>query len=740
MSSESTSHRPPPLSNLTDAQRRAVLWEGGDVHVTGGPGSGKTAVVVRRVEHLITQNAAAPENVLLLVESPTAASALRASVGAVLPQRAKDVDVASIASTCARLLRHHGDRIGLSSFSIYTDHDAEGLVRSIMTDLGYGLDSAPPEDVWAEIARTKALGGSVASIPDPLYCGDERTDVFPAYQDALARAHALDRWDLAQETIRLFEDHEALLDRYRGQWRYILVDDGQNWSFTDRLVLKLLAGSEGHLFVTSDDDQCIRGPMQATEDRDGSIWSHRSAPEHIELATSVRPPEPIRRLASSFLGERRGETQSAIDDSPAVLIEAPSETDEARAIAQRIEWLCEENDFAYGDVAVLPRRLEELTFLETALREHGIPVQRPTTARYDDPVEDLLAYLQVAANPHDDRRMLRILNTPSRGIGPKTKDRLQRYARQAGLSLWDALNQVGEIETLTSRPRRSLRAFREMVAPFVERAVHEPGSSWARELVEQSGFLRAVTRGHTHEHLAREEQVEAILNRLESETSFDGGLATFLDHARLGGLRQSSPEHVTLSPVRAARGREFPIVFLPALEDGIFPRARTTARDVLLQNERRTFYVGLTRAQERLFLSWARSRSHGNTDEPTSRSRFLDELDAHLLQTDPPSRSVSRGPSDEIPSEYQQVDPHYYRNTLRAQQSNPQADPAPTADAADRIREGIRVEHETMGLGVVQRTAGEGNERIAIIDFDERGEKKIKLQYAPLTVIGDVSS
>ena len=754
---------PPDVSQMTEAQQRAVQFRDGDLHITGGPGSGKTAVLARHVEHLLSTGHVEPERIVVFGSSPTAAHSLKATLAALLPELGDRIRVSTLKAICAQILRRYGSLSGLDVFSIYDDTTAQAVVDEELTAHGYGPESEGPEQVFREIARMKDQPQSVGPMSEPLHCGTELfEEIYPAYQVALGRARAFDGSDLILKTRHLFEENEALLGQYRSHWLAFHIDDAHNWTFNERSLLNLLAGASSRLVITSDEKQRLRGSPNEPSGAAG-LWADRPERKHIELRPSFRPPGPIAALATSFscglnvpgaggatdpgdgkaseATAARGENGRSVpqDQTTTVLLETASAEKERRAIAQRIEWLCDGDGFTHNDIAVLARRADELLPLAEDLDAAGIPAAVEPKYRLQDETHDLLAYLQVVANPHDDRRLLRIVNQPSRGVGPKTKERVRTFAREEETSIWEALHRLDEIDSLTGAPRKALRTFRNGMAPFVERAQNAPPSEWARELVEESGFLQSVTRGKTREHLSRRENVERLLKQLESEEGPHASVHSILDRAWLAGPPVASNEHVRLLPVHEAGGLEMPVVFLLGLEEGLFPRAAATNQAPLLEQERRAFHVGLTRAQERLFLSWAKSREDV-TEEPCARSRFLDELDPDCYAVEPASPPASDSALPNLADSYKNLDPHYYRDNLRTRQKGERAAPTPTEEEADRIREGLRVEHKKMGKGTVLDTEGEGEKRIALVRFEERGEKKINLRYAPLTIIGEAET
>jgi DNA helicase-2/ATP-dependent DNA helicase PcrA len=452
----------------------------------------------------------------------------------------------------------------------------------------------------------------------------------------------------------------------------------------------------------------------------------------VSLDAVFRPPPAARTIAAQIAGsDQAADAVESGSVDPVPLITASSGEKEIRRIAAWIEENVEAS--RRRDVAVLVRTPDHRREVVAHLRANGLSAASSSPLREAEVVQDILAYLAVALNPHDDRRLFRIINRPSRGIGRKTRNQIRRAAREAEVSAWTILQEPGEAETLSSRTRSKAREVHRLLQPFVRavsnnRAEGSP-SNWARDVIEAVGLLTSTTRSRTIDQLEREERVETVLRALEQETDPDGGLrerlGQFLDRAVLGRIGPAPEEdRVRVGTINGLRGVSFPVVIVPGLEDGRFPDTRSARRTLLLEHERRLFVEAVRRSETTLVLSWAQSRRRRGEDIPTTRSRFFEAIDGDLLvPLDEPS-----GPADERR--------HAYRDSLRVRQSDARPDPKPTEEEANRIRAGHRIRHPKMGRGTVVETEGEGDERTAVVEFDERGRKNLRLQYVSLTVIG----
>ena len=755
----------PASLSLTPAQQQAVAASSPNVLVTGSFGTGTTAVLAH-----VAGTSAGDGASLLLAGTESAARTLRHRIG----DEAPAVRVSTPPSLAASLLRRHGEAIGLRRFSVVDDAAARQVVERALEATGTTSPEVSARSVYREICRVRHLGASPRDLDDPLSCdADVLREVFPVYVAMLNRTRTLDRTALVARAADLLDASAPARDGLHGRFTQVVVDDAQNLTPAEVRLVQLATADDARLVAAAHPSACTRRGLGAGPAAARDLFAVRDEPETVRLNEPFRPPPSPRRLDAALSGtstgasdasngdstgdstgdptgssteapgnttesssKRENSRRAPSDDLPAVLLEASSQDREVDAVARRVRHFIEEEDVVPSSVAIIGRTRPVLSPIADALRDAGVSVALPRPLDGRDAVRDVCAYLHVAANPHDDARLLRILNRPSRGIGRTTQARLRADARQHDRSIWASIQAADDVEALSARTRRAVGRFRELMQPFVERARKEAPEAWARELVDAAGYLTPVTRSHTTESLDRRAQVETVLDALPGASPTSDApmpVCSFLHRITLRG-RLSEPEPgVILGTPCDVEGREAEVVFVIGLEEERFPLEGAMRRQPLLADECDRLRLALTRTRRRLFLSWARSRPERGKDVPTTRSRFLDALPADALH-EAPARPPSAAP-DDAPDAYRSVDPYYYRDTLRAAQASARPRPQPTAEEVDRIRSGQRIEHPKMGRGTVVRTDGEGDERVAVIDFDDRGRKNIRLQYVHLDVL-----
>ena len=746
---------PPSRSDvdLTPAQQRAASATERVVQVEGSTGTGKTTVLAHRVAACIQENAPGPSSMLVLAGTPHAARSLRRQIRRLLPPKASPPPVQTLLQWGAGVLRDRFTHVGRDPFTLYGAAAERDLVSDCLGQLGFTSDAHPARAVWRDVRRVRLLDASVdhegdVSFADAALAADSEVlaEVYPAYRDRLSQSRALDRAGLLSATL----DALATSPDGRGDVRpaHLLVDDVQNLTPPEIDLLLHLAGrpptadasppdavsgtAGPDITMTVHPNHAVRPPVPTA--RPATDRLREALPEAVSLSVGevFRPPATVRAIAAQVAGSHpaAGAVESGPVD-PAPFITASSGEKEIRRIAA---WIKENVETSRRrDVAVLVRTPDHRREVVAHLREAGLSASSSAPLQKVGVVQDVLAYLAVALNPHDDHRLFRIINRPSRGIGRKTKNQIRSAAREADVSAWTILQQPGEAEPLSSRTRSKAREVHRLLLPFVRSVANNRGedspSDWARDMIEAVGLMTSTTRSRTIDQLEREERVETVLRALDQETDPEGGLwervGPFLDRA-VGARIGPAPgeDHVRVGTIGALRGGSFPVVIVPGLEEGRFPDDRSARRTLLLEHERRLLVEAVGRSETTLVLSWAQSRRRRGEDIPTTRSRFLDAIDEDLLAPldEPP------GPDDERR--------RAYRDSLRVRQSDARPDPKPTEEEANRIQAGHRIRHPKMGRGTVVETEGEGDERTAVVEFDERGRKNLRLQYVSLTVIG----
>ncbi len=761
------------LDGLNDKQREAVTTTEGPVMIIAGPGSGKTRALTHRIAYLLAAGKAQPRDILALTFTNKAANEMQERVEALVGDDARGMWVGTFHSSFARLLRMEGDKIGYSEdFSIYDTADSKRLIRQQMKGRNLDTDVVKPRSVQRMISSAKN------EMIDPqeyaeLARGDQQeivAEVYPTYERALKQANALDFDDLLLKPIELFEQHEDVLEKYQRRWQYVHIDEYQDTNQAQYVLARKLSGRHKNLCVVGDDAQSIYAFRGADITNILNFDNDYPDATTIRLERNYRSTENIIRLADSIIEENDDQIEKSLwtdnaEGEYVALMEALSEKDEAQKIERRVRDLHLRDGMEYGDFAVLYRTNAQSRAIEEALRKENVPyrVIGGTSFYERKEIKDVLAYLKLLVNPNDTASLQRVINYPTRGIGDKTQARLQRYAQQHSLSLWQAVERVEEIETLGTRAERAVGKFRRLIARYASKAGtgSVPADELARDLIQDAGLLSELRKEHTRENLQRWENVQELISALAEyvESTEDATISTFLQEVALMTDQDEAEEgddKVTLMTLHAAKGTEFPVVFVAGLEEGLFPLEQATQEKAELEEERRLFYVGVTRAEERLYLSWARSRYRYGEQTSNTRSRFLEEVDSDVVRTEAGGeleQQTDRFSAEEGPSaDYDEMDPHYYRQDLSGD-----GGAAGSSDGLRRIEStdggggrrvvydeghgeivpGAQVEHQKFGRGKVQSLEGEGDKATAVVFFgSDVGNKKLKLKYANLRVIG----
>ncbi|WP_251941261.1 ATP-dependent helicase [Salinibacter ruber] len=761
------------LDGLNDKQREAVTTTEGPVMIIAGPGSGKTRALTHRIAYLLAAGKAQPRDILALTFTNKAANEMQERVEALVGDDARGMWVGTFHSSFARLLRMEGDKIGYSEdFSIYDTADSKRLIRQQMKGRNLDTDVVKPRSVQRMISSAKN------EMIDPqeyaeLARGDQQeivAEVYPAYERALKQANALDFDDLLLKPIELFEQHEDVLEKYQRRWQYVHIDEYQDTNQAQYVLARKLSGRHKNLCVVGDDAQSIYAFRGADITNILNFDTDYPDATTIRLERNYRSTENIIRLADSIIEENDDQIEKSLwtdnaEGEYVALMEALSEKDEAQKIERRVRDLHLRDGMEYGDFAVLYRTNAQSRAIEEALRKENVPyrVIGGTSFYERKEIKDVLAYLKLLVNPNDTASLQRVINYPTRGIGDKTQARLQRYAQQHSLSLWQAVERVEEIETLGTRAERAVGKFRRLIARYASKAGtgSVPADELARDLIQDAGLLSELRKEHTRENLQRWENVQELISALAEyvESTEDATISTFLQEVALMTDQDEAEEgddKVTLMTLHAAKGTEFPVVFVAGLEEGLFPLEQATQEKAELEEERRLFYVGVTRAEERLYLSWARSRYRYGEQTSNTRSRFLEEVDSDVVRTEAGGeleQQTDRFSAEEGPSaDYDEMDPHYYRQDLSGDGgATGSSDGLRRIESTDggggrrvvydeghgEIVPGAQVEHQKFGRGKVQSLEGEGDKATAVVFFgSDVGNKKLKLKYANLRVIG----
>ena len=736
---------PHPLP-LNPAQRDAVEHPGGALLVLAGAGSGKTRVLTARIAHLITKLGVAPQRIFAVTFTNKAAGEMRSRIAQLLGADPRGLWIGTFHSLSARLLRREAPLLGFGpNFTIYDADDSEALVKRLLEARQLSTKVYPPRTVHAVIssAKNRMLTpeelGQQADTPLVKVAGE----IFAALGPALKQANAMDFDDLLLHPLALFREHPERLAYWQDRFQHVLVDEFQDTNAAQYLLVKQLAQRHGNLCVVGDDDQAIYGWRGADVRHMLSFQNDFPGTKLVRLEQNYRSTQIILDAANGIIAgntARLGKTlfTEKKGGEPVILLSSADERDEAEWLANEFARRAAEDDFAYEGMAILYRTNAQSRPLEEAFRFRGIPYRLIGAISFYErrEVKDLLAYLRLIANPADDEAFLRVVNIPRRGIGDASLAVLVRTAAGWQKPLLEAAGRAGAVTELRPNVREALSG----VASLLDRLREAVGRADPATALET---ILAITG---YEQYLAEEAAEG-LERIENVRELVAGAAAwaevqdadaaegtgspverYLTQAALVTPADDDRDEpgVTLLTAHMAKGLEWPIVALAGLEDGLFPLGRSTEQPGGVEEERRLCYVGLTRAREKLYLSWARTRYRNGRLELGERSRFLDALPPQVVE----ERSTT--PSWHPPT---MRPPQPARPRGAAARRLPQLEfPDEVSQDAPRYVKGERVRHRKFGGGIVRAVSGEGRELRVSVDFDdpEIGTKQLLVAYAGL--------
>ncbi len=730
------------LEGLNDQQRKAVCHDDSPLLVFAGAGSGKTRVIVHRIAHLITERSVPPERILAVTFTNKAAEEMAERVENLLGGRPEGMWIGTFHAVCVRILRRDAVKIGLTSrFTIYDREDSLSLLRSVAGETSPDLT---PKELGRYLERISSLKSELKGPRetegdgkhDSVYFGE----LYAGYQQSLARNNALDFDDLIMKCVELFTGHPDILGSYQDRFSHILVDEYQDTNYAQYHLVRLLAGRTNCLFVVGDDDQSIYGWRGA--DIRNILEFEKDFPEaaSVILDMNYRSTGNILDAASGMISHNGGRKPKKLISSreqgeKVALYRARDDRDEAARVAEVINRAYVEDGYSYGDFAVLYRTNAQSRVLEEVMRREGIPYRVVGTLGFyrRREIKDILAYLKVMVNPSDSNSLLRVINVPPRGIGRKTLEILRDFADRSGLSLFEALSGEGlEGKRIGVRLDR-LRSFRDMMGELIDLAGRENAAFVLRELIERLDYTGYLRESVAVEPGSRVENIDELVRSSEEftmicrQTGREPRLIDFLERASLMEDTDdlpSSASGVSLLTLHNAKGLEFPFVFITGLEEGLLPWRNdgTDSRDEV-EEERRLFYVGMTRAKSMLYLSLARQRMRHGQIMRSIPSRFIREI---------PMESID----EQTPGPFGRLDRLVHSGRYGMFGIGKDID-IPDYDGATTFAVGDMIYHREFGSGVVVDLEGTGENLKLTIEFDAWGRKKIYPRYAALSKEGE---
>jgi DNA helicase-2/ATP-dependent DNA helicase PcrA len=721
------------LAGLNPPQREAVEHGEGPLLVLAGAGSGKTRVLTHRIAYLLATGAARPGEILAITFTNKAAAEMRERVGRLVGRSVRAMWVTTFHSSCARMLRADAERLGYSrGFTIYDESDSQRMLKRVMREL-----SVDPKRYPARAIKNKISGAKNQLIDSDMYAEtvgsvfeEVVAEAFPLYEKRMLEANAMDFDDLLVRTVNALELFEEVRERWRRTFRHVLVDEYQDTNHAQYRLLQLLAAEHGNLMVVGDDDQSVYGFRHA--DIRNILDFEADFPEaaSVKLEQNYRSTQTILSAANAVVEQNRQRRPKQLwteieGGEPLQLAELTDEHEEARWVAAEIERLGEEHEVKRSDVAVFYRTNAMSRVLEDTLVRYDVPYQVIGGTKFYERAEikDAVAYLSLLVNPADQVSFARIVNSPRRGIGNTSQGRLAAYANTAGLTIWEVMERAEDVPGLSAAAIKAVSRFYETMEGLRARVETAPVAGVLEAVLNESGYLEALAAERTIEAEGRGENLEELVGvaaefDIEREREGDSetpALEEFLQQISLYSDQDSldedgDNEQVTLMTLHNAKGLEYDTVFVVGCEDGAFPHMRAL-EEGSEEEERRLCYVAITRARQRLYMTWARERRLFGRAEHNLPSRFIDELPAEL--TERHQKSVAGGGTSwNSPS--------------------PGLDPAQPLDPgpALEMRVGDDVVHASFGDGVVTAVEPGG---VVVVRFSGDGaERKLMADYAPI--------
>lgn len=745
------------LDTLNDPQREGVENTEGPCMIIAGAGSGKTRVLTYRIAHLIQTKGVDPFSIMALTFTNKAAKEMRERIEKVVGSDARNLWMGTFHSVFARILRAEAHLLGYpNNFTIYDTDDSKSLLRSVIKEMGLDEAQYKVNTVYNRISSAKnKLIGWQEYLTNAVIMGDDITNMRPeigniykTYSQRCFKSGAMDFDDLLFNTDKLFKEHLDTLNKYQHRIQYVMVDEFQDTNLCQYFIIRKLANMRENVCVVGDDAQSIYGFRGA--DISNILNFEKDYPDLriIKLEQNYRSTKTIVEAANSVIAKNKAQLPKQVwtaneDGNLIEVIKAVSDNEEGRLVASSMFEEKMQQQLKFSDFVVLYRTNSQSRAIEEALRRMNIKykVVGGLSFYQRKEIKDLLAYLRYSLNQQDEASFRRIINLPKRGIGDSTIDKIVVAANDHGISIWEVLQNANSF--VSGRAAGLLDDFVTMIKRFGIEIQNKDAYEASSEIAKGSGLLRELYEDKTVEGLSRYENVQELLNAIkeyvDDPEKEDKSLGAFLQEVSLitnaDDDKDHDPEKVTLMTIHMAKGLEFKYVYMVGMEEDLFPSQLMLSSRAELEEERRLFYVAITRAQKRLFLSYALSRYRFGRLKNCEPSRFLDDLDSRYLKI-----STKFGGMESVAP-----NPNYAKSFVSGMKKTVSSQPVvkattykPAADFApsdtSRLQEGMKVEHPKFGFGMVIQLDETGADRKAKIQFSDFGEKTLLLSFAKLKI------
>lgn len=735
------------FSHMNNMQQQAVFCTEGPLLILAGAGSGKTTVLVNRIAYILQSELCKPWQILAITFTNKAAGELKERICNAVPEGGSDIWAATFHSTCARILRRYGDRIGFTShFTVYGTDDQKKLVKDILKQLNYDEKMLPVKRVLNEISKAKdEMLTPQEMLKRAGYDNLKQSvaKVYEIYQSRLKTADAMDFDDMLCKTVELFQKCPDILEFYQNQFKYIMVDEYQDTNKVQYKFVSMLAAKYGNICVVGDDDQSIYKFRGATIENILSFENTFKGAKMIRLEQNYRSTQNILNAANGVISNntmRKGKTlwtENAVGDKIEVHT-SDSERDEAQFIAKTIlDGVADGRKFS--DFAILYRMNAQSNSIEQALSRSGIPHRVIGGRRFYDreEIRDMVAYLQVINNPHDDVRLGRIINVPKRGIGATTLEKASEIASGLGESIYSVIKDA-DVYPQLSRAATKLKSFVALIDGLME--AEQSGDYSLAELynliLEHTDYEKYLKTEKDNPDVRIEniEELSSNIIKFEEDYAEEASLSNFLEEISLQtdiDNYDAEADSSVMMTLHSAKGLEFPVVFIAGLEEGVFPSIATMMNPDELNEERRLAYVGITRAKEKLYITKAKSRMLMGHTSYNKVSRFVNEIPPELLnytgekKTFASTNGFSASSSHISIGAGSKFTPNKSFNTFTK----------PAVKSGTVYKKGDCVFHKVFGKGMIMKTKKMGNDTMLEVAFDKAGTKTLMANFSKMEKI-----
>jgi DNA helicase-2/ATP-dependent DNA helicase PcrA len=721
------------LNDLNQEQLKAVEYNSGPHMIVAGAGSGKTRVLTYKIAYLVDKGME-PESILALTFTNKAAKEMKDRIKSLVGKKAAALWMGTFHSIFARILRVEAKTLNYkSNFSIYDREDSVSLVSNVMQNLNINLENLTPNGVQHKISYLKnqmIKPEDFAKTMATTLADRKFLEIYNEYNKRLFENNAMDFDDLLLKPIELFKNNPKILSKYKKQFKYILVDEYQDTNKAQYELLKLLSPTKDKVCVVGDDAQSIYSWRGAEIKNMLNFKKDFKGAKIFRLEQNYRSTKMILAAADSIIKNNTDQITKTLwtennDGEELTLMRASDEKDEAFQIAKRIKKEISTRKLSLNDISIFYRLNSQSRALEDALRREKIPYKIVGGVEFyrRKEVKDVLAYLRILTNQNDEESLLRIMNFPQRGIGNTSISKMIAFARKLELSLFATMARVFEVIEVKERIQKNVKQFKVLLDKYIDLKEKLSIGELTSALVDELGILKIYKEENSTESMARYDNIQELLSAVQqySKENPDAKLDEFLAEVSLvSGVDQYDEKvnSVTLMTVHSAKGLEFPLVFITGLEEDIFPLSPRFDSDSKIEEERRLFYVALTRAQQKIFLTYSRSRYRFGEVAYQSKSRFLDELDENTYEelNGAGGRKSGRRKRDFVDEFYQEG----YDDFDQERRS---------------LRVGSRVTHQLFGMGKILQIVGTGEQQRVTIAFEESGTKQLLTKFANLKLI-----